>query len=86
MKDFSTVMALLVGGIIIMTYKFEFEELNSEEYRTDGGKVLLYSPKTFKLADDIIFGLGAVQAVTSFMLVVGFLVNKSALIIKSGWR
>lgn len=31
-------------------------------------------------------GLGYVQAITSFMLVVGFLVNNSNLIIKGGWR
>ena len=44
MKDFSTIMALLVGGIIILTYKFEYEELTQEDYRTDGGKTWLYSP------------------------------------------
>lgn len=54
--------------------------------RQDEGTTLLYTPRTFDQANDVIFALGAVQAITSFMLVVGFLVNKSALIIKSGWR
>jgi len=62
-----------VGGIIISTYKYEYikNEDGSENYQ----------PFILPLAKQIIFGLGCVQAVTSFMLVVGFVVNKSNLII-----
>lgn len=73
MQDLSTLLALTVGGIIISTYKYEYikNEDGSENYQ----------PFILPLAKQIIFGLGCVQAVTSFMLVVGFVVNKSNLII-----
>lgn len=38
------------------------------------------------MANDIIFGLGFVQAITSFMLLVGYLVNNANLIVRKGWR
>lgn len=38
------------------------------------------------IAEDIIFCLGSVQLVTSFMLLVGFIVNSANLIVRAGWR
>jgi hypothetical protein len=37
-------------------------------------------------ANSVIFGVGCCQAVTSFMLLVGFILNNANLIVRKGWR
>jgi len=71
-------LAFGVGGILVGTYQYKYIQQENLSYN--------YEPFIDPLAEEIIFGLGAVQAVTSFMLVVGFLINKSNLIIRAGWR
>jgi hypothetical protein len=78
LKDLSTLLAFGVGGILVSTYEYKYLEQpdKSYDYKADISEVIT----------DVIFGMGAVQAVTSFLLVVGFLVNKSNLIVRKGWR
>lgn len=73
-------LAVGVGGVIISTYKYTYET-----YEGDGAD-WIYSATITPIPDNIIFGLGFVQAITSFMLVVGFMVNSANLIVRAGWR
>lgn len=78
MKDTSTVLALMVGGIIISTYEYQ--------YVLQDDNTLRYAPITNEMPNLLMRILGCTQAVTSFMLVIGFLVNSASLIVKAGWR
>ena len=60
------------------TYRYEYS-LNPDESRT-------YDSYIGVVQNRIIFGLGCVQAFSSFLLVVGFLVNNANLIVQLGWR
>lgn len=78
MKDLSTILACGVGAIIITNYEYDYvlQTDTSTNYEP-------FIPNTMTM---VIFILGCIQAVTSFMLVVGFLVNSASLIVKAGWR
>ena len=78
MRDFSTLMALLIGGVIISSYKYDFIPKN------DGS--VMYTSNIDYIQSQCIFYFGCIQGITSFMLVVGFCVNKINLIVRAGWR
>jgi undecaprenyl pyrophosphate phosphatase UppP len=78
MRDLSTLLAFMVGGVIITTFKY------TNTGNPDGSET--YSATISQVSTDAIFAIGCVQALTSFMLVVGFLVNNANLIVRAGWR
>lgn len=71
-------LAVVIGGLILSTYRYEYS-LNPDESQT-------YDSNIGVIQNRIIFGLGCVQAFSSFLLVVGFLVNNANLIVQLGWR
>ena len=71
-------MAVLIGATIISSYKYEY--LENDNGSRD------YSPNIHYYQNQIVFYCGCVQGITSFMLVVGFCVNKINLIVRAGWR
>lgn len=74
----STLLAVIIGAVIITGYKYTYTETENGDF--------IYDATINNIPDQIIFGVGCVQAVTSFMLVVGFMVNSANLIVKAGWR
>ena len=68
----------MIGGVIITTFRYEYV-LNPDTSTN-------YDATISDMPSQAILYLGSVQAVTSFMLVVGFMVNSASLIVKAGWR
>lgn len=77
-RDVSTLLAFMIGGVIITTFRYEYV-LNPDTSTN-------YDATISDMPSQAILYLGSVQAVTSFMLVVGFMVNSASLIVKAGWR
>jgi hypothetical protein len=80
MRDISTLIAVMVGCIILSQFKYMAVPHEPADGSFD------YRPYIDELPEDIIFGLGCVQAITALLLLVGFCVNKINLIVKAGWR
>lgn len=90
LRDLSTLIAVMVSVVIVSGYKYSYQpqtNLNELVYNPDDTQTsLIYSSEISYTITNIIFGLGCVQLLSSFMLVVGFMVNNANLIVRAGWR
>ena len=77
-QNFSTFLAVSCGFCIVLGYEYIYIR------QTDG--TMDYNSNINITLDNIIFILGAIQAVSSFVLLVGFIVNSANLIVRAGWR
>ena len=77
-QNFSSILAVGCGFCIVLGYQYIYIR------QTDGTQN--YDSNIDITLDNIIFILGAIQAVSSFMLLVGFIVNSANLIVRAGWR
>jgi hypothetical protein len=78
LRDFSTIMAVLICMNVIAFFKYEKIE------QEDGS--FFYGPVIFELPSRIMNYLGYIQLITSISLLMGFCMNKINIILKSGWR
>lgn len=77
-RDFSTIIAMCVGAIVVGFYKYD--RLETADGSSDYMSTIDEFPNSF------ILYLGYGQLVTSVTLLVGFCLNRINIIVRSGWR
>jgi hypothetical protein len=77
-RDFSTIIAIGVGAIVVGFYKYD--RLETADGSSDYMSTIDEFPNSF------ILYLGYGQLVTSITLLIGFCLNRINIIVRSGWR
>ena len=77
-RDFSTIIAVGVGAIVVGFYKYD--RLETADGSSDYMSTIDEFPNSF------ILYLGYGQLVTSTTLLVGFCLNRINIVVRSGWR
>ena len=77
-RDFSTILAVLIAMIILTYYKYELVPRDDGAYD--------YKPYIPPQQRQWIEYLGYIQAVSAFTILLGFCFNNRNLVIKDGWR
>lgn len=77
-RDFSTIIAIAVGFIVIGCYKYD--RVQTADGSSD------YIPTIDAFPNMFILYLGYMQLCTSTFLLIGFCLNKINIIVRSGWR
>jgi len=78
LRDFSTLMAVMISIVCIYFYKYDFVEQEDGSFD--------YVSMIGEIPQQIMIYLGYCQIGTSVSLLLGFCINKINIILKSGWR